>query len=525
MSDDLNRNKPRPPAGNAPRGSRRSKEQVDTKPSSFPGRPGRGSSGGQKKFMTQQQKEAMYQRWLYIGLAIAAGLIVLALGIGALWQYQIMPNQVLATVNGDEITRKDYWKYQDITLYNQARMYEDMALEYTGQEQSQFLLYATQLDAAREDVEGSTDVSEATIEEMIENKLYVQAAEEQGVDMSEPVLRQQALNTWAPSDAPLVTPIPSPTMIPERAAWATETAEAMQTQEAEMSMAMGTPMATPVAANSAPAGTPEATPVASPEATPDMETVESNARVEYQIFLEDVLADTGLSEEDYLELFAKPEVARAHIDAEIANSIPQSAPQVEVSHILVNTEELASELRTDIVNGDQNFEDAAAISSQDSATASNDGQLGWVMEDQLPEELDAVVFEMEEGEISEPIESPFGWHIVKVTDRDEDRPLSINQYDLAVTEAQENFLQEARENNDISSDHYDPSPAPTAEAFTPPMDAPTPVVATPVAAPDLSATPVAGPVFDQQETDAATPIASPVASPIASPNASPVAAP
>ena len=136
MSDDLNRNKPRPPAGSAPRGSRRSKAQAETKPSSVPGRPRRGSTGGQKKFMTQQQKEAMYQRWLYIGLAVAAGLIVLVLGIGALWQYQIMPNQTLATVNGEEITRKDYWKYQDITLYNQARVYENMALEYTGQEQS-----------------------------------------------------------------------------------------------------------------------------------------------------------------------------------------------------------------------------------------------------------------------------------------------------------------------------------------------------------------------------------------------------
>lgn len=518
MSDDLNRNKPRPPAGNAPRGSRRNRDVAETKPSSVPGRPKRGSRGGQKKFMTQQQKEAMYQRWLYIGLGAAAGLIVLVLGIGALWQYQIMPNQVLATVNGDEITRKDYWKYQDITYYNQARMYENMALEASGQEQSQLLLYSTQLDAAREDLEGNTDVSEATLTQMIEDKLYVQAAEEQGVDMSQPVLMQTALNTWAPSDSPLVTPIPSPTMIPEREEWATQTAVAMQTQEAEMAEMMGTPMATPVVDNATPSGTPGATPVsASPEATPDMATVQTNAEAEYQIFLDEVLSDTGLSEEEYLELFAKPQVARAHVRANIVNEIPQSAPQVEVSHIMVNTEELANEIHTDLTNGEETFEDAATIWSQDTATSGNDGQLGWVMEGELPDEIDAVIFDMAEGDVSEPIQSPFGWHIVTVTGHDDDRALSINQYDAAIAEAEANFLENAREANDISSDHYNPSPVPTASAFTPPVDAPTPIVATPVSAPDLSATPISGPVFNQDGSGNATPVASPAASPVATP--------
>lgn len=533
MSDELNNNKPQPPAGNAPRGSRRNQQsgnaprgsrrgqQDSLIPSAQPVRPKRGNPGtaAQKKFMTQQQKEAMYQRWLYIGLAVAAGLIVLSLGVGALWQYQIMPNQVLATVNGQEIKRKDYWEYQNITLYNEARVYENMALQFTGQEQSQYLLYSTQLDSARNDIEGNTDVSEATLAQMIEDKLYVQAAEEQGIDMSRPVLIQTALNTWAPTDSPLVTPIPEPTMIPARAEWATQTAEAMQTQEAEMAEMLGTPMATPVVDS----GTPGATPVI--EATPDMDAVQLDAEAEYQIFLDEVLADTGLSEDQYLELFAKPQVARAHVNAQIIEGIPQSAPQVEVSHIMVATEELANEVYADITSGDQSFEDAAAIWSQDMATSGNDGKLGWVREGELPDEIDAVIFDMQVGEISEPIETPFGWHIVKVTGQDDDRPLSIVQYDTAVAMAENDFLEQARAENDISSDHYDPQPQPTASVFTPPADAPTPIVATPVTAPDLSATPIAGPVFAPIEPESATPQASPAASPVASPVASPEASP
>ena len=81
----------------------------------------------------------MYQRTFMLGLAAVAGLLLLILGGGALYEYQILPKQVIATVNNHEITREDYWKYQSVTLYNTARMYEDYALQVTGQQQTQFL--------------------------------------------------------------------------------------------------------------------------------------------------------------------------------------------------------------------------------------------------------------------------------------------------------------------------------------------------------------------------------------------------
>ncbi|MCA9832577.1 MAG: peptidylprolyl isomerase [Thermomicrobiales bacterium] len=503
---DENKKTSQQSSGNAPRGSSRNQAS-----SSNATRPKRGSTGsGQKKYMTQQQKEAQYQRWLYIGLGIAAGLIILSLGIGALWQYRIMPNQVIATVNGQEITRRDYWKYQNISLYNQARVYEELALQYTGSEQSQFLLYSAQLDAARKDVEGSTDVSEATLTQMIEDMLYVQAAEEQGVDMSMPVLQQYALNNFAPLDSPVATAIPSPTLIPERAEWATQTAEADQTAAAQTAEALGTPMATPVAE-----GTPGATPVV--EATPNMVEIEATAQTDYQTFVKEILPDVGLSEAEYLNLFAKPQVARAEVDAKITASVAQSAPQVEVSHILVSTEELANEVYGKITSGEITFEDAAAIYSIDSTTSANGGQLGWVTEGELPTEVDAVVFTMTPDTVSEPIQSGYGWHIVMVTDKDDDRPLTDTQYDNAVAAAKTAMLDEQRAKSEIKSDYYNPTPEPTATAFAAPADAPTPITATPVSAPDLSATPVQGPAIPTSATPEASPVASPEASPASTP--------
>lgn len=476
--------------------------------------------------VSKSQRETMYQRMLYIGLAVAAGIIALIIGIGAFYEYQIKPNQVLATVNGNEITREDYWRYQSVTLYSQARLYEDYALEVTGQQQTQFLTFAAQLDAAREDVWGSTDVSEATISQMIEDQLYVAAAEDEGVDMSDETLQTYALNTFAPNDQPLVTPIPSPTLIPERAEWATQTAEAIQTQEA---LAMGTPAgATPVA-GATPIGTPAASPVASPaselDEAPDLANVRVNAEAEFQLFQEDVLDEANMSTEQYYEMVVKPLVARDAMNAKVINSVQQSAPQVEVQHILVGTEDLAQQVHQR-VSGGEDFGDVAESTSIDTITSPTGGNLGWVTDAQLPDAVSEVAFNTAIGETAGPVESEFGWHIVRVLDKDDDRALTETQYSEATQAAQTQWLEAQREAYGVSSDHYEPTPEPTAATFIPPADAPTPIVATPVPAPDLSATPVAGPQFDvPQASPVGSPAASPAAAPAGSPQASPAATP
>lgn len=460
--------------------------------------------------VSRAQRESQYQRMLYIGLAAAAAIIVLSLLAGALYEYRIKPNQVLATVNGDEITREDYWSYQSVTLYNQARMYEDYALQVTGQQQTQFLQYAAQLDRAREDVWGSTDVSDATISQMIEDRLYVNAAENQGVDMSDPVLQQFALNTFAPSTTPLITPVPSPTMIPERAAWATETAEAMATEQA---IAMGTPVgqATPIAS---PAASPEASPAATP--TPDVESARFTAQAAYDLFRDEAMEDARMDEETYLQTIIKPQVARTAIDAEIAHSVPQTAPQVEVQHILVATHDLANQTFSE-VEGGADFGEIAETRSIDTITAPTGGHLGWVTQGELPDAVSDLAFATDVDSIAGPVESPYGWHVIKVLAREDDRPLTTRQYDDATANARTTWLEEQRTANDVESDHYQPTPEPTTETFLPPADAPTPIVATPVAAPDLSATPIAGPQLAPQATPSASPASTPVIAPEATP--------
>lgn len=457
---------------------------------------------------TRRQKESMYQRMFYIGLVFAAAIIISVLGIGAYWEYQVKPNQVLASVNGEEILRKDYWKYQSITLYSQARTYEEYALQVTGQQQTQFLMYAAQFDQMREDVWGSNEVSEATVRQMIEDRLYIAGAEEMGVDLSQPVLTSYALNVFASPDQPLVTPIPTPTMIPERAAWATETQQALQTQQ---SLALGTPVgfATPGAT---PMGTPGATPIGSPAATPNPQEAVSRANEEFEQFSEEVLDDAQMSLDEYMELFIKPQAARQQIDAQLLNSVPQRSEQVSVQHILVATEDLANQTFEQISSG-ANFDEVAKTTSIDTITSPTGGKLGWITREQMPDEFSGVAFSTEPGKVAGPVKTEYGWHVLKVIDKEEDRPMTETQYTLAKNEALRVWIEQQRGKSDISSEYYEPTPAPTSEQFVPPADAPTPIIATPVLARDISGTPVAGPQLIPIGSPAASPIVSPVATP------------
>lgn len=453
----------------------------------------------------------MYQRIFFIGLIVAAALIVVILGAGAFWEYQVKPNQTIATVNGTEIKRSDYWKYQIVTLYHQAQMYEDYALQVTGQQQTQFLMTAAQFDQMREDVWGSGDVSDATVRQMVEDYLYVQGAEDMGIDLSRPVLENYALNAFAKDGELIVTPAPSPTMIPTRAAWATETQQALDTQEA---IAMGTPESEIGLA------TPGATPVGTAEATPNPDVVRSDAETRFEVFKDDILSDAHMSLDEYYEMVVKPEYAREQVDTTLENEVPQTTDQVKVQHILVATEDLANETYNRVTGG-ADFGEVAKTTSTDSISAPTEGQLGWITDQQLPEAFTDAAFSTEPGHIAEPVHTEYGWHIIKVEDRQDDRPMTQTQYSLAKSKAVENWLEQQKDKAEISSNHYEKAtPEPTAGQFFPPADAPTPVAQTPEPAPDVSATPVSGPQLLPDASPAASPMASPQASPAATPASS-----
>ncbi len=74
------------------------------------------------------------------------------------------------------------------------------------------------------------------------------------------------------------------------------------------------------------------------------------------------------------------------------------------------------ELKAKIESKQASFEDLARQNSQDSYAAKG-GDMGWVEAGDVPDELAAVIAKLQPGEISEPVKSPFGMHIVQVVER------------------------------------------------------------------------------------------------------------
>lgn len=473
---------------------------------------------------SRREQEARYQRIFLLSMIAAAALIVLILGSGIVYEYVIKPNAVLADVNGHEIRRKDYWKYQSVTLYNQARQYESFATQTAGPQQQQFLQFAATFDQQRQDLWGSTEVSDTTVRQMIDDRLYIDGAAAMGITVSDEEAALFALNAFAPQDAPLITPLPSPTPIPERVAAATQTAEALATEE---SIALGTPVvplqatpivgtpvsATPVSATPPAALAPEnaATPLASAQATPDPVTARDNAEAQFSAFQEDVFDQGHLSMNDFVQLYIVPQVVRTRVDHELTSAVPQRADQVRAEHILVGTEELANQLYEQATGG-ADFEQLARTNSTDTATSATGGQLGWFTQQELAPPLAEAAFSLQPGEISQPVQTEFGWHIIKTLEREDDRPLTAAQYQLAKDKAIEAWLQQQRDQASISTD-AEVEPSPTPAQFAPPADAPTPAAPTPEASPVASpgaapdATPIVSPGVG------ATPVSSPIATP------------
>lgn len=90
--------------------------------------------------------------------------------------------------------------------------------------------------------------------------------------------------------------------------------------------------------------------------------------------------------------------------------------EVRASHILVKTRPEAVKIRKEIVNGDISFEDAAEKYSLCPSSV-NGGDLGYFKRGQMVQPFSDVAFDLKVGQISDPVGTKFGWHLIKVVDK------------------------------------------------------------------------------------------------------------
>jgi parvulin-like peptidyl-prolyl isomerase len=89
------------------------------------------------------------------------------------------------------------------------------------------------------------------------------------------------------------------------------------------------------------------------------------------------------------------------------------ATKIHARHILVKTENEALQALYDVTTGGKDFgEIAKAVSLCPSKKQG--GDLGWFGRGQMVKEFETAAFSLKPGEISKPVKTQFGWHIIKV---------------------------------------------------------------------------------------------------------------
>lgn len=96
------------------------------------------------------------------------------------------------------------------------------------------------------------------------------------------------------------------------------------------------------------------------------------------------------------------------------------------SHILVEDEEKAKELRENLDHGAP-FEEVARLNSLD-GSANNGGNLGQFVSGQMVPEFEKALLEMEVGSISDPVKTQFGYHIIKLNEKELEKANEFDAY-------------------------------------------------------------------------------------------------
>jgi peptidyl-prolyl cis-trans isomerase SurA len=144
---------------------------------------------------------------------------------------------------------------------------------------------------------------------------------------------------------------------------------------------------------------------------------------------------------------------------------PQTLFSTHVRHILIKTTPLANdvqvrqrllEIRSDIQRGGD-FGKLARQYSQDPGSAGKDGDLGWMDSGMLDPQFENAMNQLKPGQISEPIKTPFGWHLIEVLGRktiQNNQPYLKNQarqmlYEQKQQEAVKDWLKQLRKQSYI----------------------------------------------------------------------------
>lgn len=158
------------------------------------------------------------------------------------------------------------------------------------------------------------------------------------------------------------------------------------------------------------------------------------------------LQATGTTYDDFKQMLLDQLLSEA-VYASVTESINSVAEQVHARHILLPTRERAEEVLARLQSG-EDFAYLAREYSEDISSRETGGDMGFFPRGVMPPEVEDVAFSLEVGEVSQIVQSQFGFHVLQVLEREE-REIAVEVFENLRQQTFMQWLQEQRESATI----------------------------------------------------------------------------
>ena len=387
-----------------------------------------------KKQLAIRKKDLERQRWVLIGIAGIAALVVLVLIFGFIQVYVLQPNSPIAKVDGVPISNALYQKMYRFQSYqfsqNLAQMQRQQA-QYAGDEKQKFMYdYLTQ--NIQQLQSRQTTMPQDVLNTLTDDELIRKEAAKRGITVT-PDEVQKELERQFGYDANPPTPTPTPTLT------ATEVITI-----------------TP-------------TPTTAPMTVDDFKRLYSSSLSEFQKV-------ANLSDADFRQMISTS-LLRDKLQKILETDVPTTTEQIHASHILIATKQptdttgLSPEKVTElqkaadadakakaetalkrVTTGGEDFAKVAQEVSDDTGSKDKGGDLDWHPRGDMVPEFEAVAWQLKPGQIyTDVVQTQYGYHVIKLDEYDKNHPLSAYALQTRQGQALDQWLATARQSAKIEN--------------------------------------------------------------------------
>ncbi len=369
------------------------------------------------KFVAQKEKEDRQKRTIIISTIVILVAVFSLVAYGVLDKYVLKPKTPIVQLDSRNVNVVEFEqrvRYQRFQIINQTYQLIEF-VQSLGGTPDIFAYFEQQIILATTQLSQPLLIGQEVIQTISDDLIILAEAEKMGIEVDEAQIDQEIRSVFGyfpegtPTPIPINEQLPTSTMTSLQMTLVPPTDSPEEDQEENQSTL---PTNTPQI-EEAPEGEPD--PTATPLLIPTEYTLDLY-EVNYQNYM-DVLTNEEIKEQTFRDM-VKMYLVRKELLNVLSADITQTQEQIWVRHILVEDELTALEV-TDKLSDGQDFVVLAAEYSSDETNKDNGGDLGWFALGMMVQPFEEAAFALEVGEISDPVQTDFGWHILQALGKEQ----------------------------------------------------------------------------------------------------------